>query len=68
MDFLDALQSLQTRKPGHHLVEKHKIEGVATTFLNGIGTIADGDHLVAFLLKEDDVGFEKLDLVVYPKQ
>ena len=38
-----------------------------TAQVEGIGTVANGHDLIAFLLEEHDVALELLNLVVYPK-
>ena len=66
VDFLDALQCLETGETGHHFVEKHQVEGALRTLFYGIGTIGYGNYLVAFLLKKQDVGTQQFYLVIDP--
>ena len=67
LNLLDALQSLQSRETRHHLIKKHQVKGVATALLDGIGSIADRYHLVAFLFEKDDMSFEEFYLIINPK-
>jgi hypothetical protein len=63
---LDVLECFETAETGHHLVEEHQVEGLLAAFFDGIVTVADGNHFVAFLLEEKDVGLEQFNLVVNP--
>ena len=49
------------------LIEQHKVEVALLTEIDGISTVADGHHLVAFLFKEEDMGPQLFNLVVYPQ-
>ena len=67
-DFLDAAQCLEPAQPGHVLVEQDEVEGGLGAAVEGIVAVRYGLHLVAFLLEEEDVGLQELNLVVHPEQ
>ena len=67
LHLLDELQRLKPRQSGHHLVEQHEVEGVLLTLCHGVAAVTHSNHLVALLLKENDVGLEMVYLVVSPK-
>ena len=50
----------------HLLVEEHQVEGLRPALVDGVGSVADGHDLVAFLFEEDDVGLQQLYLVIDP--
>ena len=64
---LDALEGFESRHTRHHLVEEDEIECLLLTLLNGVESVAHRHYIVAFLLKEDDMGAEMLNLIVNPK-
>ena len=35
--------------------------------VDGIATVGNGHHLIAFLLQEQQVCLQQLDLIIYPK-
>ena len=49
------------------LIEQHEVKGPLLTLLDGVGTVADRHHLVAFLLEEQQVCPQLFYLVVHPK-
>lgn len=50
LQLLNALQGLQAAKSWHLLVEEHQVETPFAALVDGVGTVAHGHHLVAFLL------------------
>ena len=67
LNVLYSLQSFKTGQARHHLIEQDKIESFLTTKLNSIYAIAHRYYVVAFLLKEDDVTFQQIYLIIYPQ-
>ncbi len=66
--FLDAVQCLQSAQSGHVLVEQDEVERLLGAAVQGIVAVRHRFHLVAFLLEEEDVSLQQLNLVVNPKQ
>ena len=66
-NLLDALQRLESCQAWHHLVEHHQVERLLLALLDGVGAVRHCHHFVAFLLKEQDVSLQQLNLVVNPK-
>ena len=64
---LYLLQRFESADAGHHLVEQHQVELMLLALFDGICSVAHGHHLVSFALKEDDVGAQEFNLVVYPQ-
>ncbi len=65
--FLDARQRFETGEPRHHLVEDDQVELPRGHQIEGVVAVVAGFDVVAFPLEEQDVGFEKFDLVVHPQ-
>ena len=67
INLLEFAQGFETADTRHLLIQQHQIEVALTAQVEGIGTVANGHDLIAFLLEEHDVALELLNLVVYPK-
>ena len=67
LQLLDLLQRLQSAETGHLFVEQHHVEVPLTALVDGVGTVRDRHHLVAFLLEEQQVCPQLFYLVVHPK-
>ena len=63
---ISFMRCLETRQARHLLVEEHQVEGLRAALVDGVGSVADGHDLVAFLFEEDDVGLQQLYLVIDP--
>ena len=66
--FLHAGQRLEAAQSGHILVEEDEVESLFRTTVQCIVTVRNSLHLVTLLLEEEYVGFQKLNLIVNPKQ
>ena len=64
---LYLLKGLQSRQAWHLLVEKDEVECLLTTLIYRVRSIADGNHLITFLLQKDYMCLEKFYLVIDPK-
>lgn len=67
LNVLYLLQGLQSAESRHHLVEQDKVKGLPFAFLYCVGAVADGNHLIAFLLQEDDVCLQQLYFIIHPQ-
>jgi hypothetical protein len=67
VDLPDLLQRLQAILAGHHLVEKHHVEGTVPNHSDGVIAVGNRRDRVAPLLEKREVGPEHLDLVVDPE-
>ena len=66
LDVLDLLQGFQTAQSRHHFIEEDEVEGLLPAQFDGIRAIAHRGNLVTFLLQEDDMRLEELNLIIDP--
>ena len=61
-------EHLEAAQSGHVLVEHYEVVLLFAAHLERVGTVCSGIDTVAFVLKEDYVGAEKVYFVVHPQE
>ena len=64
---LDLLERVEPAQAGHLLVQKDDVVARVLGAVDGVGAVGDRLDLVALGLEKEDVGLEKVDLVVGPE-
>ena len=65
---LDAVQCLQSVQAGHVLIQQNEVEGLFCATVQGIIAVGHGFYDIPFFLQIQDMCFQQLYLVIYPKQ
>ena len=66
MKTLNLLQGFESCQAGHILIEKDDVQGFGPAYIDSILPIVGGKDFIVFVAQIDDIGFEKVDLVVCP--